>query len=110
MVTDPIADFLTRIRNAQMAGHRVVEIPDVLLQVSDEARTIIQHLIVKTDHEVLRQKLLQIGNNCKELLLFWADGYSDKEIVDVMKYKTPEVVKTTRLRCLDKLKQLYHSP
>ncbi|MCF8450547.1 MAG: 30S ribosomal protein S8 [Taibaiella sp.] len=27
MVTDPIADFLTRIRNAQMARHRVVEIP-----------------------------------------------------------------------------------
>ena len=27
MVTDPIADFLTRIRNAQMANHRLVEIP-----------------------------------------------------------------------------------
>jgi small subunit ribosomal protein S8 len=27
MVTDPIADFLTRIRNAQMAHHRIVEIP-----------------------------------------------------------------------------------
>ena len=27
MVTDPIADFLTRIRNEQMAGHRMVEIP-----------------------------------------------------------------------------------
>ncbi|MEI6185235.1 MAG: 30S ribosomal protein S8 [Bacteroidota bacterium] len=27
MVTDPIADFLTRVRNAQMAGHRLVEIP-----------------------------------------------------------------------------------
>ncbi|MCX8019904.1 MAG: 30S ribosomal protein S8 [Chitinophagaceae bacterium] len=27
MVNDPIADFLTRIRNAQMAGHRIVEIP-----------------------------------------------------------------------------------
>src|SRR5881398_2143229 len=27
MVTDPIADFLTRIRNSQMAGHRIVEIP-----------------------------------------------------------------------------------
>lgn len=26
-VTDPIADFLTRIRNAQSAGHQVVEIP-----------------------------------------------------------------------------------
>lgn len=27
MNTDPISDYLTRIRNAQMAGHRVVEIP-----------------------------------------------------------------------------------
>ena len=27
MVTDPIADFLTRIRNAVLANHRVVEIP-----------------------------------------------------------------------------------
>jgi len=26
-VTDPIADYLTRVRNAIMAGHRVVEIP-----------------------------------------------------------------------------------
>ncbi len=26
-VTDPIADYLTRIRNAQIAGHRVVIIP-----------------------------------------------------------------------------------
>ena len=27
MVTDPIADYLTRIRNAIMAKHRIVEIP-----------------------------------------------------------------------------------
>ena len=27
MVTDPIADFLTRVRNAIMANHRIVEIP-----------------------------------------------------------------------------------
>lgn len=27
MITDPISDYLTRIRNAIMAGHRVVEIP-----------------------------------------------------------------------------------
>jgi small subunit ribosomal protein S8 len=26
-MTDPVADFLTRIRNAVMAGHKVVEIP-----------------------------------------------------------------------------------
>jgi len=27
MVIDPISDYLTRIRNAQQAGHRLVEIP-----------------------------------------------------------------------------------
>lgn len=27
MITDPIADYLTRVRNAMKAGHRVVEIP-----------------------------------------------------------------------------------
>ncbi len=27
MITDPIADYLTRVRNAIIAGHRVVEIP-----------------------------------------------------------------------------------
>ncbi len=27
MNTDPIADFLTRVRNAVQAGHRVVEVP-----------------------------------------------------------------------------------
>lgn len=27
MITDPIADYLTYIRNAQSAGHKVVEIP-----------------------------------------------------------------------------------
>lgn len=26
-VSDPIADYLTRIRNAQLAGHRIVDIP-----------------------------------------------------------------------------------
>jgi small subunit ribosomal protein S8 len=27
MITDPIADYLTRLRNAMKAGHKVVEIP-----------------------------------------------------------------------------------
>ncbi|MBS9768132.1 MAG: 30S ribosomal protein S8 [Flavobacteriaceae bacterium] len=27
MMTDPIADYLTRVRNAIMAGHRVLDIP-----------------------------------------------------------------------------------
>lgn len=34
MNTDPIADYLTRIRNAQKAGHRVVEIPSSKMKVA----------------------------------------------------------------------------
>lgn len=33
-LTDPIADLLTRIRNAQQAGHRVVEIPSSQMKKS----------------------------------------------------------------------------
>jgi small subunit ribosomal protein S8 len=33
-VTDPIADYLTRLRNAQMAGHKIVEIPSSKLKRS----------------------------------------------------------------------------
>jgi len=34
MFTDPIADYLTRIRNAQHAGHRIVDIPSSNLKKS----------------------------------------------------------------------------
>lgn len=32
MLTDPISDFLTRVRNAIGAGHRVVEVPSTKLK------------------------------------------------------------------------------
>src|SRR5690606_27043566 len=33
MVTDPIADYLTRVRNAMLAKHKVVEIPSSNMKV-----------------------------------------------------------------------------
>lgn len=33
MVTDPIADYLTRIRNAVLANHKVVEVPKSRLKI-----------------------------------------------------------------------------
>ncbi len=33
MMTDPISDFLTRIRNAIMAGHKVVEAPSSKMKI-----------------------------------------------------------------------------
>lgn len=33
MTTDPISDFLTRMRNAMMAGHKVVDVPSSKIKV-----------------------------------------------------------------------------
>jgi len=101
-------DLLRKKTTNKNSIHRTLSISDLLFQVSDRSKTIIQELVDKTDWEVLRQRLAQIGDNCRQMLLLWADGYSDKEIALSMEYKTSDVVKTSRLRCLEKLKQLYH--
>jgi RNA polymerase sigma-70 factor (ECF subfamily) len=102
-------DLLRKKSTNKHSIHKTLSISDLLYQVSDASKTIVQELADKTDWELLRQKLNQLGENCKQMLLFWAEGYSDKEIAGTMEYKTSDVVKTSRLRCLEKLKQLYHS-
>ena len=100
-------DLLRKKTTNKNSINRTLSISDLLFQVSDASKTIIQELADKTDWEVLRQKMNQIGESCRKMLLLWAEGYSDKEIARSMEYKTPDVVKTSRLRCLEKLKQLY---
>jgi RNA polymerase sigma-70 factor (ECF subfamily) len=87
--------------------HRTTSIPDLLLHVADSAKSIIQEMMDRTDRELVRQKLNEIGENCRRILLQWAEGFSDKEIAVALGYKTADVVKTSRLRCLEKLRQLY---
>ena len=79
----------------------------MLSMIADSAKTIIQQLMEKTDLDILRNKMKELGENCRQLLAMFADGYNDKEITTAMQYKTVDVVKTSRLRCLDKLRQLY---
>ena len=100
-------DLLRKKSTNKNSIHHTLSISDLLLQLSDQAKTVIQELVDKTDREILRQRLVKIGDSCRRMLLFWADGYSDKEIAVLMEYKTADVVKTSRLRCLEKLRQLY---
>jgi RNA polymerase sigma factor (sigma-70 family) len=100
-------DLLRKKTTHKSSIHQTLSISDLLLQVSDHSKTIIQKLVDKTDWELLGERLSQVGENCRQMLLLWADGYSDKDIAGLMEYKTPDVVKTSRLRCLEKLKQLY---
>ena len=87
--------------------HQTLPVSDMLSMISDSAKTIIQQLIQKTDVEILKSKMNEIGENCKQLLAMFADDFTDREIAEIMKYKTADVVKTSRLRCLEKLRHLY---
>jgi RNA polymerase sigma factor (sigma-70 family) len=103
-------DLLRKKTTNKHSVHQTTTINDWLIQLSDTGKSIIQKLIDKTDWELLKQKLNELGDACKRLLTFSAEGYSDKEIGELMEYKTADVVKTSRLRCLEKLRQLYKRP
>ena len=103
-------DLLRKKTTNKHSVHQTTMINDWLLQLSDTGKSIIQNLIDKTDWDFLKQKLNELGDTCKRLLTLSAEGYSDKEIGELMEYKTADVVKTSRLRCLEKLRQLYKRP
>jgi RNA polymerase sigma-70 factor (ECF subfamily) len=78
----------------------------------DKARNVVQQLIEKGNQSTLAAQIRELGEKCGQLLLLFEDGYSDKEIAIEMAYNSADVVKTSRLRCLEKLrekvrKQLY---
>ena len=102
-------DLLRKKSTNKNSVHHTEAITDMLYALSDTARSVIQQMMEKTDKELLGRKMSEIGEMCKKLLLFWAEGYPDKEIVLLMEYKTADVVKTSRLRCMDKLRELYKS-
>jgi RNA polymerase sigma factor (sigma-70 family) len=85
--------------------HKTTAINDFLTLLPDNAKSIIQKIIDKSQQMILTQKIEEIGEKCKRLLLLFEDGYSDKEIAAIMLYNSSDVVKTSRLRCLEKLKR-----
>lgn len=61
-LTDPIADYLTRIRNAQMAGHRMVTIP-----ASNLKKSITE--ILHTQGYILKYKFEETENKQGQILI-----------------------------------------
>lgn len=87
--------------------HRSVDAPeDLLAQMADKARSAVELLIHRNKVETLRDNIQKLGEKCRELLLLFEDGFSDKDIAEKMDYNSPAVVKTTRLRCIERLRDL----
>ena len=100
-------DLLRKKTTNKSSVYRTESITDMLFFISDTGKSVLQKLIERTDWNVLKERMNELGGNCKQLLGFWSENYSDKEIASLLEYKSADVVKTSRLRCLEKLRQLY---
>jgi len=100
-------DLLRKKTTNKQRVHLSETISGKLLQLSDNARSIIQQLIDQADWQLLKEKMKLLEEKCRQLLTFWGENYSDREIAAQLQYKTADVVKTSRLRCLERLRKLY---
>jgi RNA polymerase sigma factor (sigma-70 family) len=100
-------DLLRKKATNKNSVNRPEVISDRLMQLSDSARSVVQTLIDKADWQRLREKLNELEEKCRQILMFWGENYSDREIASFLQYKTADVVKTSRLRCLERLRKLY---
>lgn len=88
--------------------HQPSATTELLGQLPDATRSAIEKMIDRQRVEQMKRYLDEIGDKCKEILLLFEDGYTDNEIAKKLIYNNAAVVKTTRLRCLDKLKQKFN--
>jgi RNA polymerase sigma factor (sigma-70 family) len=100
-------DLLRKKTTNKNSVHRPDSISERLMLISDTARSVVQKLIDQADWKLLREKLNQLEDKCRQILLYWGDNYSDREIASLLQYKTADVVKTSRLRCMERLRKLY---
>lgn len=101
-------DLLRKKTTNKNSVHQTASLSDMLILIADPAKTVVQQLIERTDMESLKNKLQELGESCRKLLMLFADGFSDREVSVLMEYKSADVVKTSRLRCVDKLRLLYN--
>ena len=85
-------------------NHHTREIDDLVNVLPDAARNAVQRMIDDNDQKILYDLVSELGDKCRQLLLLFEDGYEDKEIAAQMNYNSSDVVKTSRLRCMEKLR------
>lgn len=98
-------DLVRKNATNKQQVHKTIPVNNVVLIQSDNARNAVEKLITNELKAKVKAQLGNIGEKCKEVLLMFEDGLSDKEIAAQLNYSNAAVVKTTRLRCLEKLRE-----
>lgn len=97
-------DLFRKSATNKQQVHKTAPVAEMLEQLPDGAKTIIDKLLNNELKEKVKAQLNQIGEKCKEILLLFEEGLTDKQIAETLAYNNAAVAKTTRLRCLDKLR------
>jgi RNA polymerase sigma-70 factor (ECF subfamily) len=100
-------DLVRKETTNKSTVHHTTSIDSLISILPDRVSSVIQELIARNERAQMKEKLKEIGEKCRQLLLLFEDGYSDKEIAVLMQYNTADVVKTSRLRCIEKLKEKF---
>jgi RNA polymerase sigma factor (sigma-70 family) len=100
-------DFLRKTSTNKMSVHETQPMEDFILSMPDDAKNILQKLIAENDVTLLKDKINLLGEKCQQMLMAWGEGFSDNKIAADLGYQSANVAKVSRLRCLEKLKELY---
>ncbi len=98
-------DLVRKNTTNKQQVHKTMPVPEILNQLPDSAKSVIERLLNNELKAKVKAHLNNIGEKCKEVLLMYEDGLTDKEIAEALSYNNAAVVKTTRLRCIEKLRE-----
>lgn len=73
----------------------------------DDTKSIIESLMEQYNTDLLWKCLKELGEKCQQIIKAWSEDKQDKEIAIKLGYSSSDVVKTSRLRCLDKLRSVF---
>ncbi len=100
-------DLIRRNSTNKAAVHRGTSLDEYVYEIPDDTRGVIEKLMQSYDYSMLYQRIKQLGDKCREMIRLWSEGTSDQLIAGALGYQSADVVKTSRLRCLDRLRALY---
>lgn len=87
--------------------HSGSSVEEHLNKLRDTTRSVIEELMEQHDTDLLWQCLAALGDKCQQMIRSWSEGMADKQIALELGYQSAEVVKTSRLRCLEKLRSTF---
>lgn len=88
------------------AANRAATFESLAFSLPDEVQGVVEKMMDQFNRNMVATHVNATGEKCMNILQLFEEGFSDKDIAEQLNYQTAAVAKTSRLRCLDKLRML----